>query len=135
MKLDPEIIRNMKKNADERRIGVLYLKPMDDEALPYDACIERYGDEVTRHMELYCVYYMGGYWDMNQWKDIKDITPGVLKKRLRAGWPFEQATNTAGRKVIPPGSRVPTEGGGRPASVITLEGTNRSMTLREWAKE
>lgn len=116
-------------------MGVLYLKPEGEGALPYNVCIEKYGEELTRRMDLYCVYYMGGYLDMNQWKDLKDVTPGVIRKRLSTGWSFELAVNTPGRKIIPPGSQLPTPGGGRPAAVLSLEGTGRSMTVREWAKE
>ena len=132
--MSKEEIRNLKAQMDGRRMALLYLKPKDEPAVPYQEAIMKYGDELARRMELLCVWYLGRYLSLEEWKDLIDVTPGVIKKRLLNGWPFDLAVNTPGRKIVPPGSIVPTSGGGRPAAVITLEGTGRSLTLAEWAR-
>lgn len=120
---------------DSRRKALLFLKPKDEPAIPYQEAIMKYGDELARRMELLCVWYMGNYLSMEEWRDLMDVTPSVIRKRLLNGWSFEEAVNTEGRKVTPPALKVPTSQGGRPAARYKLASTGQEMTLSEWAKK
>lgn len=133
--MNKEQLKNLKKTMDSRRKALLFLKPKDAPAVTYQDAMIEYGEEVARRMELYCVWYMGNYLSMEEWKDVSDITPSTIRKRLVAGWSFEEAVNTEGRKVTPPALKVPTAQGGRPAARYKLASTGQEMTLSEWAKK
>lgn len=133
--MSKEELKSLKKEMDSRRKALLFLKPKDEPAVTCQDAVIKYGEEAAKHMELLCVWYMGRYLSMEEWKDVSDITPSTIRKRLKAGWSFEEAVNTEGNKVTPPALKVPTAQGGRPAARYKLASTGQEMTLSEWAKK